>query len=83
MSTRIKTDGRVSFPLLTCIALSFQITANANDFDPWTQTARYELEQRIDLTQWANAEADSVRVWIPIPATNQHQRLISKTIDSP
>ena len=66
-----------------CVALGFQAIAGAGGFDPWTQTARYELEQRIDLGKWASAEADSVRLWLPMPADNEYQHVLSKVIESP
>lgn len=69
--------------LATCVAMGFQAVAGADDFDPWTQTARYELEQRVDLGRWASAEPGSVRLWLPLPADNQYQRVLSKVIESP
>lgn len=57
--------------------------ADSGRFDPWTQTARYELEHRIDLGEWGSAKAGSVRVWLPMPIDNERQRVVSKAIESP
>lgn len=75
--------GPVRCSLAMCMMPCVGLIAHAKDFDPWTQTARYVLEQRVDLAQWATAEAGSLRVWLPMPANNQHQRVLSKVIESP
>lgn len=55
----------------------------ATEFDPWNQSARYQLEYRIDLGAWAAGEKGSVRVWVPAPAENDHQRVQARKVDSP
>ena len=58
-------------------------SAFAGDFDPWKQAARYELEYRVDLGQWAEAKVSSIRLWLPTPAENDHQKVLNKAIESP
>jgi len=55
----------------------------ADEFDPWVQPARYELEYRVDPGPWEAAKPGSVRMWMPLPADNSHQRVRSKEIESP
>jgi transglutaminase-like putative cysteine protease len=63
--------------------LALFAVARANGFDPWVQSARYEVEYRVDLTAWASAPEGPVRVWLPTPAENEHQRVHSKEVESP
>jgi len=70
-------------PLAMCVAMAFQARAVASDFDPWTQTARYELEHRVALGEWSSGDGDTVRAWFPMPADNSHQRVLSQVIESP
>lgn len=65
-----------------CAAAVGLAGAAAGDFDQWKQTARYELEYRVDLEQWATVRPGSVRVWLPTPAENDHQRLLKEAIES-
>lgn len=56
-------------------------SGDAADFDPWTQTARYEFEYRVDLS--ALPAGSDRRVWIPAPADTDSQRVLSTEIESP
>jgi len=58
-------------------------SADRDDFDPWTQPARYTLEQRIQLGEWIGATTGPVRVWLPIPIDNASQHVLSLNIASP
>ncbi len=65
------------------VAAAFCGPVLAGGFDPWTQSARYELEYRVDLTPLVVRPADSIRVWVPMPAANAHQQVLSTSIESP
>ena len=58
-------------------------TAWASDFDPWTQSARYELEYRVDVSAWTDAKPGTVRVWVPLPVESDDQHVLSHKIESP
>ncbi len=68
------------FSLLAVIGTAAAI-AGADEFDPWKSAAVYELEYAVDLGPLAGR--DDVRVWIPLPATNTHQRLLGSVLASP
>jgi len=55
--------------------------ASGQEFDPWTQTARYEFEYRVDLG--ALPDGSETRLWIPAPAETASQSLLSTEIESP
>ena len=55
--------------------------ASGQNFDPWTQTARYEFEYRVDLG--ALPDGSAKRLWIPAPADTASQSLLSTEIESP
>lgn len=65
------------------VAAAFCGPLLAGGFDPWTQSAHYELEYRVDLTPLVVRPADSIRVWVPTPAANAHQQVLSTNIKSP
>lgn len=71
------------FRAIAFIASLSCASAMASEFDPWAQKARYELEYRVDLRAYASAEAGTTRVWIPLPADNEQQRVRSEEIRSP
>ncbi len=58
-------------------------SADRDDFDPWTQPARYELEQRVHLGEWVGSTTGPVHVWLPIPIDDASQRVLSLKIESP
>jgi transglutaminase-like putative cysteine protease len=68
---------------LATLWVSNTATSGALDqnFDPWTQTARYEFEYRVDLT--ALPDGSEKRLWIPAPADAASQSLLSIEIESP
>ncbi len=66
-----------------CVLTFLGAPVLAEGFDPWGQSARYELEYRVDLGPWAGAKPGSVRMWMPLPADNNHQRVRSTKIESP
>ncbi len=57
--------------------------AHGGGFDPWNEPARYALTWRIDLTWAAGRSHDAPRLWIPLPADNDHQRVRSLAISAP
>jgi transglutaminase-like putative cysteine protease len=73
----------MSVTLLIALATSWASTAaNAGQgFDPWTQTARYEFEYRVDLGSLP--DGSETRLWIPAPADTASQTLLSTEIESP
>ncbi|MGH7899982.1 MAG: transglutaminase-like domain-containing protein [Candidatus Binatia bacterium] len=50
--------------------------------DPWKAAARYEFEYRVRLADLAPA-GRAARVWIPYPAENRDQKILSSKIESP
>lgn len=52
-------------------------------FDPWVQSARYELEYRADLSAVLKSDGKSIRLWLPTPADVGHQQVLSRKIESP
>ena len=55
--------------------------ASGQTFDPWTQTARYEFEYRVDVASLP--AGTTTRLWIPAPADTASQSLLSTEIESP
>ena len=55
----------------------------ADPFDPWKDAATYELEYRAELSSWTDAGAGAVRVWIPLPAISDYQKIKAEEIESP
>ena len=55
----------------------------ADEFDPWTQEARYEIEYRVDLAGIKGEDGVSVRVWLPMPAENAYQDVVSHSVEAP
>ncbi len=52
------------------------------EFNPWEDTARYELTYRVG-SSFLGETAGRLRMWIPLPRTNTHQRLVRYDVDSP
>ena len=67
--------------LLTVVAAT--LPATAANFDPWKNAATYELTYTVDLSQWVANPVGQTRVWIPMPAENDHQKVLAKSIESP
>ena len=53
----------------------------ADDFDPWSQTARYQIEYDADLSPLAGSQ--QWRVWLPLPSEGGAQRVLSSHIEAP
>jgi transglutaminase-like putative cysteine protease len=70
-------------PLIaTGLVLVLSLLADAAErFDPWTQTARYALEYRADLS--GVPEGDKRRIWIPVPSETPSQRVLSMEVQAP
>jgi transglutaminase-like putative cysteine protease len=56
--------------------------APTGTFDPWIMPAKYALECKVDLSPVVKDSARKIEVWLPLPATNDHQRVIKQEIDS-
>jgi transglutaminase-like putative cysteine protease len=52
-------------------------------FDPWRDPARYEIEYRADLAAVAAARGEGVRAWLPMPAENPYQTVLSSHVEAP
>lgn len=63
--------------------LAVHLGAVAQVFDPWTQSARYELEYRADLADVLASASGGIRVWLPLPANTVHQKLLSVRAEAP
>jgi len=50
-------------------------------FDPWKETARYELTYDVNCSSLV-ASQQHVRLWIPLPRTSTHQRLVRYDVDA-
>jgi transglutaminase-like putative cysteine protease len=59
------------------------IAAPSLAFDPWTDAARYEIEYRADLAAIAARPGDLVRAWLPMPAANPYQTVLSSQVEAP
>ena len=70
-------------PTRAVVMLALCAPALAGGFDPWVQSARYELEYRADLNSLELSKAESVRVWLPTPAQNRFQKVLSTKIEAP
>jgi transglutaminase-like putative cysteine protease len=72
-------------PRIAAVLMStvFGMIVLAEPFDPWREVATYELEYRVELSSWVDAATGAVRVWIPLPASNDHQQVTAEEIESP
>jgi len=70
--------------LMAVLALAgLTVPALAEDrTDPWTTVARYELVYRVHVRELAPAGGE-VSLWVPYPAENPDQRVVTAHIDSP
>jgi transglutaminase-like putative cysteine protease len=59
------------------------VAAPSLAFDPWTDPARYEIEYRADLAAIAAKSGDVVRAWLPMPAVNPYQTVLSSQVEAP
>jgi transglutaminase-like putative cysteine protease len=72
--------------MLRCLApalLALLLPAPARGFDPWSESARYELEYRADLAALARPPGGKVRAWLPLPAQGAHQTVVSSRVEAP
>jgi transglutaminase-like putative cysteine protease len=72
-------------PMLRCLApilLALLLSGPARGFDAWSESARYELEYRAELTALA-APGGKVRAWLPLPADAAHQTVVSSRVEAP
>lgn len=65
------------------VAASLLPAAASQAFDPWSEPARYELEYRADLGALGSQAGDPVRVWLPMPAMNAYQTVLSSQVEAP
>ena len=57
-------------------------SATAQRPDLWKNTARYELEYRVQLRDVGRAP-DAVALWVPYPAETRDQKILDAHVDSP
>lgn len=62
--------------------LAVAASDSPNSFDPWAQSATYELVYRVDASSLLTGAGDA-RLWIPLPAQTPHQRLHREKVKSP
>jgi transglutaminase-like putative cysteine protease len=72
---------RVLPTLVSCLLAA--ATSVAGDFDPWKQSATYEIEYRVDLKSILDTGASSIKVWLPTPSENECQKLTVRKFESP
>ena len=63
-------------------ALAAGAAADPAAFDRWNETARYEFEYRVDLSSVPAEPGQPVRLWVPMPATTLHQRVLVTSIET-
>ena len=89
METAHRTDGQGGPRTLATVAsviLMSQLGAvpgHAKPADPWTDSARYRFEYRVDFSTMKVPDDARLRVWVPYPADTGHQRVLSATVESP
>ncbi len=57
--------------------------SSGQEFDPWSDVARYEIEYRVDLSELVAKETDRLRVWLPTPANRPAQIVLSQEVEAP
>jgi len=70
----------VLLPAVTLFVLGY---AEARQSDPWTDTARYRFEYRVNFSKIRADNGTELRVWVPYPKETQHQKVLGATVDSP
>jgi transglutaminase-like putative cysteine protease len=65
------------------VLLVLSARATVADETPWSETARYRLEYRIDRAALDDLSAGHVRLWVPYPVGNADQRIERAEIESP
>jgi transglutaminase-like putative cysteine protease len=68
--------------VLELVVLSFASLALASD-GKWTEKARYAFKYQVDFGQLRDLHVEQLRVWVPYPAENRDQKIVSVQIDSP
>src|SRR5690349_15415497 len=71
---------RILSVLLACL---LGAAPSSGQFDPWKQSATYEIEYRVDLKPLLDSGAKSIKVWLPTPSENECQKVTARKIDSP
>jgi transglutaminase-like putative cysteine protease len=56
--------------------------ASDSKYNPWTDSARYELTYRVDCSSLGET-VGRLRLWIPLPRTDSFQRLVRYDVDAP
>jgi hypothetical protein len=63
------------------LALGGLIAAPVSAFDPWTDEARYEFVDRVDVGAIDVGEGQRVSLWILLAAENQDQQILHSAAD--
>jgi transglutaminase-like putative cysteine protease len=74
---------RISRMLSAALVLTGGLVASAAEFSPWTDTAEYELEYRVDLAPLLAGHPKQLRIWLPAPAETEHQKVRSQETRAP
>lgn len=75
--------------LIACVsafAVTMPLVAGellARFIDPWSGSARYTFEYRVDFSDVRSGDESKLRVWVPYPTNTHHQKIHSVTIEAP
>lgn len=69
--------------VVTLLLVTTSGSSAAAGTDPWTDSARYSFEYRVDLARVGKGDGERIRVWVPHPADNADQRVLSADITAP
>jgi transglutaminase-like putative cysteine protease len=65
------------------LTLLLTVACAGPSFDRWNDTANYQFEMRVDLTQLDQSDTQEVRLWLPKPAHDDVQQVLEYEIDAP
>ena len=68
------------FAAILALALGLVVGSAQAGFDPWVESARYEIEYVADLSSLP--PGTSRRLWLPLPSESEAQRVLSSQIES-
>ncbi len=57
------------------LVLALAMSISAEEFDPWTESATYEVSYTIDLTELPAQQA--VNLWVPLPVSDHNQQVVT------
>jgi len=74
--------GPLAASVLVALSLAAGGTPAGTNFDPWVQTARYELALRVKLSPLVEGDVKT-RLWIPLPRDSDNQQLLRYDVTAP